>query len=122
MRDGLEKLTDDLVVTLDALTARIDAGVLVAGDARAHDARARLLSRGIEADVLSIDELSRSGVYVAATGAARLARGHTDPPAALQPIYVRSAAATFRPGRTPAAATRKEDVWSAERKRSFGSI
>jgi tRNA threonylcarbamoyladenosine biosynthesis protein TsaB len=122
VEDGLEKLTDDLVVTLEALTARIDRGVLLAGDSKASEAMALLSRRGFDSRCLSSDELETCGVYVAATGAERLARGAIDQVRTLQPIYVRSAEAIFRPGESGVTADSKESVWSAERKTSSGSI
>ena len=119
--DGLEKLTEDLVVTLESLTARIDRGVLLAGDSKASEAMELLSRRGLDPRYLSSEELETCGALVAAAGAERVARGDVDEVRTLQPIYLRPAEAIFAPGESVATADSKEGVWSAERKISSGN-
>ncbi len=120
--DGLEKLTEDLAIALEDLVSRIQAGVLLVGDTKAGDAAALLNTRGLEVGVLDICSLESRGAMVAAIGAARFARGESDRPAVLEPLYVRPAEATFKPTRQASAAARTEGIWSDERKNSFGNI
>ena len=61
-----------------------------------------------------------SGFCVAALGGARFARGETDRAASLEPLYIRTPEATFKPKNPAGIGT--EGVWSIERKNSFGSI
>ncbi|MGH7865581.1 MAG: tRNA (adenosine(37)-N6)-threonylcarbamoyltransferase complex dimerization subunit type 1 TsaB [Candidatus Binataceae bacterium] len=120
--DGLQKLTDDLVVTLESLTAQIDQGVLLAGDAKAGEAMELLARRGLESRFLNSEELETCGALVAAAGAHRVARGDVDEVRTLQPIYVRPTDAIFPRGDGAATPDLKEGVWSAERKLSFRNI
>ncbi|MGH7947933.1 MAG: hypothetical protein ACREQF_01755, partial [Candidatus Binataceae bacterium] len=110
------------VVTLESLTARIDRGVLLAGDSKASEAAELLSRRGVDSRYVSSDGLETCGALVAAAGAARLARGDVDDVRTLQPIYVRPAEAIFRPGESVATADSKEGIWSAKRKISSANI
>ena len=124
--DGLKKLSEDLVVSLEHLTSRIEddvpGNVILVGDSRAKDAAALLSSRGLGVAVLDICSLDSRGGLLAAIGAARLSRGEVDNPASLEPLYLRPAAAALNSGRSAQAASRTEDLWSDERKNSSGSI
>jgi tRNA threonylcarbamoyladenosine biosynthesis protein TsaB len=121
--DGLEKVIEEAVVTVEDLASRIAGGVLFAGDAKAREA-ARLLGSRNRSDVqiLETDALEWRGACVAAIGAARLASGDTDRAAALEPMYVRAAEATFKPNLKYPGGNDTEDVWRTERKNSFGGI
>lgn len=94
--DGLEKLSDDLVVALENLASHLDADVLLAGDGKAKEAHS-LVSHG-QSQAISLDaaRLRVRGRAVAALGAARVAAGKVDNAFALQARYVRPAGATFR--------------------------
>jgi tRNA threonylcarbamoyladenosine biosynthesis protein TsaB len=95
-RDGLEKLSDDLVVTLENLAPHLGTDVLLVGDAKAEEARALAVRAGGRATCLEITGLGLRGRIVAALGAARLATGEGDNAFVLEPLYVRSAAAIFK--------------------------
>ena len=120
--DGLEKLSEELVVALEHLASRITEDVMFVGDDRAKDAAALVESRGLRAAVFATGELDLLGVCVAALGGARLARGETDHAASLEPLYIRTPEATFRRASNNPADIGTEGVWSIERKNSFGSI
>ncbi|HEY6418290.1 MAG TPA: tRNA (adenosine(37)-N6)-threonylcarbamoyltransferase complex dimerization subunit type 1 TsaB [Candidatus Binataceae bacterium] len=122
--DGLEKLSEDLVVALEHLTSRIEGEVVLVGDSRANDAAALLSSRGLGVAVLDICSLDSRGGLLAAIGAARFSRGEIDRPASLEPLYLRPPAAALksRSGQSAQAVSRTEDLWSDERKNSSGSI
>ncbi len=119
--DGLEKLTRDLVMPLARLTSNFQGEAILAGDARANDAAALLASRDIGVTVLASRILASRATYIAVLGASRVARGESDPIATLEPLYVRPPEADA--ALTAASpATTEGDVWSAERKNSFGNI
>jgi tRNA threonylcarbamoyladenosine biosynthesis protein TsaB len=119
--DGLEKLGEESVVALEHLASRIAEDVTFVGDDRAKDAAALIQSQGFRVAVFNTGELDLRGVCVAALGGARFARGETDRAASLEPLYIRTPEATFKPtSKHPADMT--EGVWSIERKNSFGSI
>lgn len=119
--DGLEKVSNDLVMPLNRLTEYIEASVILAGDGRADEAAALLSHRGIETLVADPRTLASRGRYIALLGAARIARGEADSADPLQPLYVRppeaqAAHAASAPKAIP------EGVWNTEKKNSFGSI
>jgi hypothetical protein len=124
--DGLEKLTEDLVVTLEQsasrITEHITEGVTFIGDSTAKDAAALVSRKGHRAAVFETGTLDMRGVSVAAIGAARFARGEMDRVASLEPLYIRAPEATFKPNLKSPAGTGTEGVWSIERKNSFGNI
>ena len=126
--DGLEKLTEDLVVTLEHLASRITEHisneVMFIGDSTAKDAAALVSARGHRAAVFETGTgtLDMRGVSVAAIGAARFARGEMDRVASLEPLYIRAPEATFKPNLKSPAGIGTEGVWSIERKNSFGNI
>jgi hypothetical protein len=92
------------------------------GDDRAKDAVALVESRGYGVAVYDTGRLDLRGVCVAALGGARFARGETDRAASLEPLYIRTPEATFKPTSKNPAGIGTEGVWSIERKNSFGSI
>lgn len=121
--DGLEKLTEDLVVTLEHLASLITEDVIFIGDSRAKGAAALVSEIGYRAAaVFETGTLDMRGVSVAAIGAARLARGEMDRVASLEPLYIRAPEATFKPNLKNQATIGTEGVWSIERKNSFGNI
>jgi tRNA threonylcarbamoyladenosine biosynthesis protein TsaB len=120
--DGLEKLSEELVIALEHLASRIAEDVMFIGDDRAKDAAALVESRGHRVAVFDTGTLDLRGVCVAALGGARFARGETDRAASLEPLYIRTPEATFKPTSKNPAGIGTEGVWSIERKNSFGSI
>lgn len=120
--DGLEKLSDELVIALEHLASRITEDVMFVGDERAKDAAALVASRGHGVAVFDTGRLDLRGACVAALGGARFARGETDRAASLEPLYIRTPEATFKPTSKNPAGLGTEGVWSIERKNSFGSI
>jgi tRNA threonylcarbamoyladenosine biosynthesis protein TsaB len=118
--DGLEKLSEELVIALEHLASRITEDVVFVGDNRAKDAAALVKSRGHWVAVFETGMLDLRGVCVAALGGAQFARGETDRAASLEPLYIRTPEATFKPKNPAGIGT--EGVWSIERKNSFGSI
>ena len=120
--DGLEKLSEELVIALEDLASRITEDVMFAGDQRAKNAAALVESRGHKVAVSETEVLDLRGVCVAAIGGARFSRGQTDRAASLEPLYIRTLESTFKPTSKNPAGTGTEGVWSIERKNSFGSI
>lgn len=120
--DGLEKLSEESVVALDNLASRMAEDATFIGDDRAKDAAALVQSRGYRVAVFNTGELNLRGVCVAALGGAQFARGETDRAASLEPLYIRTPEATFKPTSKNPAGMSMEGVWSIERKNSFGSI
>ncbi len=114
--DGLQKLSDDLVMPLARLGSLLTASVLLAGDSKADEAANQLKGKGIEVTISDRATLDTRGRLIAMMGAARLARRDTDRAETLEPLYVRP------PDTGLPAAASQEGVWSAERKNSFGSI
>jgi tRNA threonylcarbamoyladenosine biosynthesis protein TsaB len=104
-RDGLEKLSDDLVVTLENLAPHLGTDVLLVGDAKAEEACSLAVRAGMEATCLGIAGLRLRGRVVAALGAARLVAGEVDNAFVLEPLYVRSAEAIFKAGPLTSGAT-----------------
>jgi tRNA threonylcarbamoyladenosine biosynthesis protein TsaB len=96
--DGLEKLSDDLVVTLENLAPHLGTDVLLVGDAKAEEACSLAVRAGGRATCLEITGLRLRGRVVAAMGAARLVAGEADNAFVLEPLYVRSAEAIFKAG------------------------
>src|SRR5258708_26314179 len=95
--DGLEKLSEELVIALEHLALRITEDVMFVGDERAKDEAALVESRGHRVAVFDTGMLDLRGVCVAALGGARFARGETDRAASLEPLYIRTPEATFKP-------------------------
>lgn len=96
--DGLEKLSDDLVVALENLVPHLGTDVVLVGDAKAEETCALVLRAGGRATCLEMTGLHLRGRVVAALGAARLVAGETDNAFVLEPLYVRSAEAIFKVG------------------------
>ncbi len=119
--DGVEKLTDALVLPVEALVRQLSGEIIFAGGLKAGEASRLAGERGLRSAVLEEGRLDSRGRYVAALGAARLAQREAGSPAALEPLYVRTAQATFKPA-AAAPAAGKEVPWSAETKRLSSSI
>jgi tRNA threonylcarbamoyladenosine biosynthesis protein TsaB len=116
--DRLDKISQPLVIRLQNLFPELLDGVILVGDSKAKEASLLLSERGIHSTVLNEVELNSRGRYVAAFGAERISRGEMDTPATLEPLYVRSAEATFKPVAALPVAAAKESSWSDETKRS----
>ena len=116
--DGLEKVSQDVVMPLVRLISHLDRYTILAGDYQANDAAALGGEQGLEVTVLEPSAMESRGRYVAALGAGALARGKSDCADTLEPLYVRppdAIAASGQPKPT-------EGVWSAGTKNSFSSI
>ena len=120
--DGLQKLSEELVIALEHLASRIAGDVLFVGDSKAKDAAALLGSRGLRVAVLETGALELRGALIAAVGGARLSCGEIKSTASLEPLYVRTPEQTFKPVRDSPAGMGTEALWSIEKKNSFGSI
>ena len=116
--NGLEKLSEDLVVTLDNVASRLGSDVLLVGDKKAEEACALALRAGGGARCVELAALRLRGRVVAALGAARLAAGEMDNAFMLEPLYVRTPEATFRAGPQTSGAI----LNGAERRRTDPSI
>ena len=116
--DRLDKISHPLVIRLQNLFPELSDGVILVGDSKAKEASLLLNERGIQSTVLEGVELNSRGRYVAALGAVRISRGEIDTPATLEPLYVRTAEATFKPVAALPVAAAKERPWSDETKRS----
>jgi tRNA threonylcarbamoyladenosine biosynthesis protein TsaB len=95
-RDGLEKLSDDLVVTLANLAPHLGTDVLLVGDAKAEEACSLAARAGHRASCVEMTELDLRGRVVAALGAAGVTAGEADNAFVLEPRYVRSAEAIYK--------------------------
>ena len=113
--DGLEKVSQDVVMPLVRLISHLDRYTILAGDYQANDAAALAGEKGLEVTVLEPSAMESRGCHIAALGAASIARGKSDSADALEPLYVRPPDVSGQPKPT-------EGVWSAERKNSFSSI
>ena len=120
--DGLEKLSEELVIALKHLASQITEDTMFVGDERAKDAAALVESRGHRVAVFNLGKLDMRGACVAALGGADFARGETDRAASIEPLYIRTPEATFKPTSKSPAGIGTEGVWSIERKNSFGNI
>jgi len=116
--DGLEKISQDVVMPLVRVTSPLRQNAILAGDYTANDAAAFAEKQGLEVTVLGPAALESRGRYVAALGAASIATGRSDSIDSLEPLYVRSPDAIAASGQPKVS----EGVWSAERKNLSGSI
>jgi tRNA threonylcarbamoyladenosine biosynthesis protein TsaB len=94
---ALERRTDDLVIALELLSERLEGKIVFAGEAKAEEACAHFRSGGGDGEVVGNAQLQLIGGFIAAIGAARVARNDVDPIFALEPRYVRAPDATVRP-------------------------
>jgi tRNA threonylcarbamoyladenosine biosynthesis protein TsaB len=94
--DALKKEMDDLVIPLDEIASRIAGEVLFVGESKAEDACVLVIRSGGRATVVGTARLSHHGSFIAALGAARVARDDVDEAATLEPLYVRAAEASVK--------------------------
>ncbi len=113
--DGLQKVVDDLVITLENLAPHIGTDVLLVGDGKAEEALSLAIGTSGRAQILGVERLRLRGTVVAALGAARFVAGESDNVVTLQPLYVRSAEATFNSGSPNFGSDGK---WSGRKKNS----
>ncbi len=116
--DRLDKISQPLVIKLQSLFPELSDGVILVGDSQAREVSLLLSERGIKSTVLDGVELNSRGRHAAALGAERIACGDLDTPATLEPLYVRTAEATFKPVAALPVAAAKERPWSDETKSS----
>jgi len=116
--DGLEKISQDVVMPLVRVTSPLRQNAILAGDYTARDAAALAEKQGLEVTVLGPGALESRGRYIAALGAASIAAGRSDSIDSLEPLYVRPPDAIAASGQPNVS----EGVWSAERKNLSGSI
>jgi tRNA threonylcarbamoyladenosine biosynthesis protein TsaB len=93
---ALEKELDDLVIPLDEFAARIADEVRFVGESKAEEACALVERNGGRANVAGTAELWHQGSFIAALGAARLARDDVDDAATVEPLYVRAPGASVK--------------------------
>jgi tRNA threonylcarbamoyladenosine biosynthesis protein TsaB len=117
--DGLEKLSDDLVLALGNLAPRLDVDVVLVGDCKAAEACSLVTGAQGQAMSLQMARLRLRGRAVAALGAVRVAAGEVDNTFALQALYVRSAEAIFGSGQSNFGSDGK---WSGRKKNSSFSM
>jgi len=85
----LQRLTDDLLLTPDALLTRLPLPCVVLGDGIATYGPLLQSRLGERATLLPFDIYGPRGGMVAAMGAERLQAGHVDDFASLEPAYIR---------------------------------
>ncbi|HUA36526.1 MAG TPA: tRNA (adenosine(37)-N6)-threonylcarbamoyltransferase complex dimerization subunit type 1 TsaB [Candidatus Binataceae bacterium] len=114
--DGLEKVSEDLLIVLEDLASHIAGDVVLAGDSRAKDAAALIGNRGHVVAVLDTSKLDQRGPCIAAIGAAKLARGDIAQAATLEPLYIRPPDAAVKLAAKSGQVRVTEAVWSEETK------
>jgi tRNA threonylcarbamoyladenosine biosynthesis protein TsaB len=87
--DALQKTTGDLVISVKDFASHVSGEVFFAGDAQAQKISSLFRASHGRAVALGSAELRQRGGYVAAIGAARLARNEIDAASTLEPVYVR---------------------------------
>jgi len=116
--DRLDKISQPLVIRLQNLFTQVSHSVILVGDSKAKEASLLLSERGIRSIFVNEVELNSRGRYVAALGAEGISGGEIGAPATLEPLYVRTAEATFKPAAAPPVAVAKERPWTDETKSS----
>ena len=116
--DGLEKISQDVVMPLVRVTSPLRQNAIFAGDYIAKEAAALAEKQGLVVTVLGPEALESRGRYVAALGAASIAAGRSDSVDSLEPLYIRPPDAIAASGQSKVS----EGVWSAERKNLSSSI
>jgi tRNA threonylcarbamoyladenosine biosynthesis protein TsaB len=91
---ALEKSSDDLVISLADLVAGLQDDAVFVGYSAAQQACSLAQAKGHRAVVIESAGLSLRGSFVAAIGAAKVARKETDVIGTLQPLYLRPSDAT----------------------------
>jgi tRNA threonylcarbamoyladenosine biosynthesis protein TsaB len=94
--DALIKEWDDLVIPLHEFATRITGEVFFVGESKAEEARVLAIRNGGRAGVVGTAELWHQGSFIAALGAARVARGDVDDAATVEPLYVRAPGASVK--------------------------
>lgn len=120
--DALEKIIEDLVTEPEHLCPSIDGDLLLVGDAKVQAAASVLDTNDGRIGVLDAGGIASLGRFVAALGAARIARGESDLLATLEPRYVRPVEATFRPAKAGSPIAGAEDLWRPEKKSWFANL
>jgi tRNA threonylcarbamoyladenosine biosynthesis protein TsaB len=113
--DALEKVIDDLVTAPARFRPALEGDLLLVGDAKVRDAASVLDTSDVRIGVLDVGEIASLGRFVAALGAARIARGESDMLALLEPRYVRPVDDTFRPARAGSPVAGAEDTYGGPR-------
>jgi tRNA threonylcarbamoyladenosine biosynthesis protein TsaB len=113
--DALQKITDDLVTAPEYLYSHMNGDVLLVGDAKARETASFLETGAMRIGVLEVGEIASLGRFVAALGAARIARDECDLLATMEPRYVRPVEATFRPPKTGSPIAGVEDTYGGQR-------
>jgi len=114
--DGLEKVSEELLVVLEDMASRVAGDVVFAGDVRAKDAAALLSPKGHVVAVLDTSKFLLRGPCVAAIGASMMSRGEIAEPATLEPMYIRPPEAAVKSAAKARPAFVTEGVWSEETK------
>jgi tRNA threonylcarbamoyladenosine biosynthesis protein TsaB len=112
--DGLEKVSEDLLIVLEDLASHITGDVLLVGDSRAKDAAALLSSKGHVVAELDTSKLDQRGLCIASLGAAMIARGEIAQAATLEPLYIRPPEAAVKLAAKAGTVCATEVVWSKE--------
>jgi tRNA threonylcarbamoyladenosine biosynthesis protein TsaB len=87
---ALQKTSGDLVVSLASLVAEIaDDDVVFLGYSVAEQARSLAQANGRRVSLIEDAQLSLRGSFIAAIGAAKIAKGEADVIATLEPLYLR---------------------------------
>jgi len=94
--DALDKEWDDLVIPLDEFATRTAGEVFFVGESKAEDAGVLAVRSGGRATVVGTAELWHQGSFIAALGAARVARDDVDDAATVEPLYVRAPGASVK--------------------------
>ncbi|MGH7933501.1 MAG: tRNA (adenosine(37)-N6)-threonylcarbamoyltransferase complex dimerization subunit type 1 TsaB [Candidatus Binataceae bacterium] len=95
--DALEKMTEDLVVSLVNFARQITGEVVFVGNAKAEEGRLLRARLGMRATIVGDIELRMKGSFVATLGAARVARNDLDDAVTLEPRYVRASEGLSNP-------------------------
>jgi tRNA threonylcarbamoyladenosine biosynthesis protein TsaB len=121
VENGLEKLSGEFLAKPRDLAMQIEGATLFFGDGAIL--YGDLLRQGAGCDHAVLADFSEDAppaAMIAATGAARVARGQLDALGSLQPLYVRPSEAELNAKR-PANAAGLEALWSREKKNSSAS-
>ena len=119
--DALEKVVGEQVAPLEDFALRISGEVVFVGESKAEDARMLLSRKGRSAATVDGAALRASmGGFVAALGAARVARNDVDDIVALEPLYLRPPDASIRAPEVSLNASAKpgEDSYGTSRGRA----
>ena len=120
---GLDKISDDMVVSPDDLIARIGDEVVFVGEGVSACGRRLAEAMGNRATILDDSDGHWRGMMVAVLAAARLVDNNTDSILNLQPSYVRPPEAVLRSQTAEGGVvtTGTEALWSGEKKSLYSS-